>query len=76
MTGTISGICFRDFPDHNDPRPPLQAYKARDGMRLQYRAYESPNKNNIIVLYHGSSAHGKYLHQLAEYLSYEKRNDS
>lgn len=49
--------------------PPLKSYVAKDGARLGFRFYDSVNKDKAIILLHGSSSHGEYLHELAQYLS-------
>lgn len=48
--------------------PPIQTYEARDGRSLCYRHYEA-NSNKIIILLHGMSEDGQYLHPLAEFIS-------
>ncbi|MCE2982746.1 MAG: hypothetical protein LW832_04175 [Parachlamydia sp.] len=59
---------FKSLPDFNEVLP-LREYQARDGAALSYRFYESQNKEKAIILLHGSSAHGEYLHGFANYLS-------
>jgi non-heme chloroperoxidase len=62
-------FCFSSFyRSHETVPPPLKQFKARDGQTLSYRFYDSPNEDRIIILLHGSSAHGEYLHPLAERL--------
>lgn len=58
---------FESLP--NCETPPLYQYQTREGTLLSYRFYDSQNKECIIILLHGSSAHGEYLHPLADYLS-------
>jgi non-heme chloroperoxidase len=48
--------------------PPIQTYEARDGRSLCYRRYEA-DSNKIIILLHGISEDGQYLHPLAEFIS-------
>lgn len=48
--------------------PPLQTFKARDGVELAYRRFGQPSKNNLILI-HGSSAESSYLHNFAETLA-------
>ncbi|MCD9020414.1 alpha/beta hydrolase [Cohnella silvisoli] len=48
--------------------PPIQTYEARDGKSLCYRHYLA-NSNKIIILLHGISEDGQYLHPLAEFIS-------
>lgn len=62
-------FCFSSLHRSHETVPPsLKQFRARDGQTLSYRFYESPNKDRTIVLLHGSSAHGEYLHPLAEHL--------
>ncbi len=51
----------------------MKQFSARDGIALSYRFYDSCKKDRVIILLHGSSAHGEYLHGFADYLSF-KRN--
>jgi len=60
---------FKSLPSFNKEAPSLKQFQARDGASLSYRFYDSQNKDRIIILLHGSSAHGEYLHLLADYLS-------
>jgi non-heme chloroperoxidase len=60
---------FKSLPNFNKEAPSLKQFQARDGALLSYRFYDSQNKDRIIILLHGSSAHGEYLHPLANYLS-------
>lgn len=60
---------FESLPNFNQEAPPLNQFQARDGASLSYRIYDSQNKDCSIILLHGSSAHGAYLHALADYLS-------
>ena len=64
----MSRLCFSSLSSHADTAPKLEQFQARDGQTISYRAYESAKKNTAIVLLHGSSAHGEYLHPLAERL--------
>lgn len=64
---------FESLPNFNKEAPSLRQFQARDGASLSYRFYDSQNKDRIVILLHGSSAHGEYLHALADYLS-SKRN--
>ncbi|MGH8528914.1 MAG: alpha/beta hydrolase [Nevskiales bacterium] len=47
---------------------PLEPYMARDGTELSFRRYPAATSTHLILL-HGSSAHGAYLHSFAQYLS-------
>ena len=47
---------------------PLEPYQARDGSVLSFRRYPA-RSNTHLILIHGSSAHGAYLHAFAKYLS-------
>jgi non-heme chloroperoxidase len=48
--------------------PTVQTYEARDGRSLCYRLYPA-NSDRIILLLHGISEDGQYLHPLAEFIS-------
>ncbi|QMV42865.1 alpha/beta hydrolase [Cohnella cholangitidis] len=48
--------------------PPIQTYEARDGRSLCYRHYLAES-DKVIILLHGISEDGQYLHPLAEFLS-------
>lgn len=48
--------------------PPLEPYPARDGTTLSFRRYPADSAVHLILV-HGSSAHGAYLHAFATYLS-------
>ncbi len=48
--------------------PPIQTYEARDGRSLCYRHYLA-DSNKIIILLHGISEDGQYLHPLADFVS-------
>lgn len=61
-----SGLSFSSLSDYSQVAPKLKQFTARDGGQLTYRAYKSVNKDTAIILLHGSSAHGEYLHPLAE----------
>jgi non-heme chloroperoxidase len=50
---------------------PLEPYQARDGSVLSFRRYPA-EANTHLILIHGSSAHGAYLHAFARYLSDRK----
>lgn len=50
---------------------PLEPYQARDGTTLSFRRYPSESATHLILI-HGSSAHGAYLHAFAKYLSQRK----
>lgn len=60
---------FESLPNFSREAPSLKQFQARDGASLSYSFYDSQNKDRVIILLHGSSAHGEYLHVLAEYLS-------
>ncbi len=63
-----SGLCFSSLPRYYEALPPLQEFQARDGEKLSFRFYDSDEKEKVAILFHGSSAHGEYLHPLAERL--------
>ncbi len=63
---------FKSMPNFAKEVPPLQSYLARDGVALSFRFYNSSEKDRVIILLHGSSWHGEYLHGMADYLSHEK----
>ncbi|MFC5469323.1 alpha/beta hydrolase [Cohnella suwonensis] len=48
--------------------PPIRTYEARDGKSLCYRHYRA-DSDKLIVLLHGISEDGQYLHPLAEFVS-------
>jgi len=48
--------------------PPIQTYEARDGKSLCYRRYEA-DSDKLVILLHGISEDGQYLHPLAEFIS-------
>lgn len=48
--------------------PPIQTYEARDGRSLCYRHYRA-DSDKLIVLLHGISEDGQYLHPLAEFIA-------
>lgn len=50
---------------------PLEPYPARDGSVLSFRRYPAESDTHLILI-HGSSAHGAYLHAFAKYLSGRK----
>jgi non-heme chloroperoxidase len=50
--------------------PPLEPYRTRDGSALSFRRYPAESNTHLILM-HGSSAHGAYLHAFAKYLSEE-----
>ncbi|MBA2728564.1 MAG: alpha/beta fold hydrolase [Parachlamydiaceae bacterium] len=64
---------FQSLPNFERTSPSLKQFSARDGIALSYRFYDSYKKDRVIILLHGSSAHGEYLHGFADYLS-SKRN--
>jgi non-heme chloroperoxidase len=66
MTGVFD---FKSIKTHFPEAPQLSQFNARDGASLSYRFYDSPRKDVVCILLHGSSAHGEYLHPLASYLS-------
>jgi non-heme chloroperoxidase len=69
----MSVFDFKALPNFDKESPPLRKFLARDNVALSYRFYNSCNEERAIILLHGSSAHGTYLHGLADYLS-AKRN--
>lgn len=48
--------------------PAIQTYEARDGRSLCYRHYRA-HSNKIVILLHGISEDGQYLHPLADFIS-------
>jgi non-heme chloroperoxidase len=59
---------FAQFKPDTEGLPALQQFQARDGDWLSYRFYES-SANQVLILLHGSSSHGEYLHSFAKFLS-------
>ena len=68
MNSISPGLCFSGLKSHYESAPALTEFKARDGNKLSYRFYDSTQKDRVIFLLHGSSAHGEYLHSFAERL--------
>ncbi len=60
---------FKSIKTHYPEAPALSHFNARDGASLSYRFYDSPCRDTVCILLHGSSAHGEYLHPLASHLS-------
>lgn len=58
----MSVFDFQSLQKFENTAPPLKQFSARDRAIISYRFYDSPNKDRIIILLHGSSAHGEYLH--------------
>lgn len=52
----------------NSALPQIQTYEARDGRSLCYRHYVA-DSNKVMILLHGVSVDGQYLHPLAEFIS-------
>ena len=50
--------------------PELQSFKARDGTRLAYRHYPAES-DKVVILFHGSGYHSRYLLPLAGFISSE-----
>jgi len=48
--------------------PSIQTYEARDGRSLCYRHYEAQS-DRVVILLHGISEDGQYLHPLADFIS-------
>ncbi|MBO9599832.1 MAG: alpha/beta fold hydrolase [Cohnella sp.] len=48
--------------------PPIQTYEARDGRSLCYRHYRA-DSDKLIILLHGISEDGQYLHPLADFIA-------
>lgn len=69
----MSVFDFKSLPNFDKDTPLLRKFLARDSISLSYRFYDSCNVERAIILLHGSSAHGEYLHSFADYLS-SKRN--
>jgi len=61
-------LAARGFAMFEIALPPIQTYEARDRKSLCYRHYES-SSDKLVVLLHGISEDGQYLHPLAEFLS-------
>jgi pimeloyl-ACP methyl ester carboxylesterase len=57
----LKAIDYSDLPE-------LQFFQTRDNIRLAYRFYPADSRN-ALVLIHGSAYHGRYLHDLARFLS-------
>ncbi|MGD9865219.1 MAG: alpha/beta hydrolase [Pseudodonghicola sp.] len=68
--GAVAGGGLR-FPERQGEIavPAPQSYVARDGVRLAYRRFPGPEGAPLVVLIHGSGAHGLYYSALAERLS-------
>lgn len=64
----FSPLCFSSLPRHYEGLPPLQEFTASDGEKLSFRSYGDSSSDKVFILLHGSSAHGEYLHPLAERL--------
>ncbi|MBS3904684.1 MAG: alpha/beta hydrolase [Simkania sp.] len=62
------GLDFSSLPRRYGHPPSLLSYTARDGVKLSYRCYDSSKRDKVVILLHGSSSHGEYLHSLAERL--------
>jgi non-heme chloroperoxidase len=60
---------FSQFNPNVESSVPLSKFPARDDTQLGYRFYNSDNKDAVVILLHGSSSHGEYLHPFADYLS-------
>jgi non-heme chloroperoxidase len=63
-----SELDFSSLSQHYQSVPPLKEFRARDGEKISYRSYDSSKEDRVMILLHGSSAHGEYLHPLAEHL--------
>ncbi|MFD0673766.1 alpha/beta hydrolase [Cohnella sp. GCM10027633] len=48
--------------------PPIETYEARDGRSLCYRHYRA-DSDKLVILLHGISEDGQYLHPLAEFIA-------
>lgn len=69
----MSVFDFQSLRKPENTALPLKQFSARDGAIISYRFFDSPNKDRIVILLHGSSAHGEYLHDFADYLSSKTR---
>ena len=49
--------------------PPVQAFEARDGCRLAYRAYTAAQSRQVVVLIHGSGGYGDQMGVIAQRLA-------
>lgn len=54
--------------DALDSTPPRSAYIARDGTELPLRVRGPEDAGLVVILLHGSAAHGGYLHEMAEHI--------
>jgi non-heme chloroperoxidase len=57
-----------EFKQDYSMLPECTSYPARDGTRLDYRFYPAHSRT-VVILLHGISIDGQYLHGLAQYLS-------
>jgi non-heme chloroperoxidase len=72
IVNPMSVFDFQSLQKFEDIAPPLKHFSARDGAKISYRFYDSPNKDRVVIFLHGSSAHGEYLHGFADYLSSQR----
>ena len=64
------GLDFSELFIDYSGAPELQSFKARDGTTLAYRHYPAESEK-VLILFHGSGYHSRYLFPLAEYISSE-----
>ncbi len=69
MSISSEGLYFSCLPNQYDNLPSMDTFQARDSQNLSYRFYDSPYKDSVFILLHGSSAEGEYLDPLAKHLS-------
>ena len=61
-------LAFDELGIDTSEIPPLKAYIARDGVKLNYRYYSSES-DVVLILIHGSGWHSRYLFRLASYIA-------
>ncbi len=66
---TNDHLGFGSFKPDLHGLPLLQKFQARDKQWLSYRIYPSSNTKRALILLHGSSYHGAYLNEFAQYFS-------
>ena len=68
----MSVFDFDSLPSFEKEAPLLNRFKARDGASLSFRFYDYHETGKAMILLHGSSTHGEYLHAFAKYLSLKR----
>ncbi|MDB5055635.1 MAG: alpha/beta hydrolase fold [Bacilli bacterium] len=61
-------LALPEFKQDYSKLPDRSSYPARDGSKLDYRFYSAESRT-VVILLHGISIDGQYLHGLAQYLS-------